>query len=397
MAVSFLATMRHPVPVIVLAQLFGTSLWFSANSAADDLIRQWGIGAAGIGTLTNAVQLGFIIGTLAFAVSGLADRFAASRIFAVCAVAGALFNAAFALLATGMTVGVPLRFAVGLCLAGVYPLGMKLVVSWVPERAGSALAQLVGMLTLGTALPHGIHLAGGGWPWPATILVSSGLALLAAALIARLGDGPHLQRGHDAPPLRLGRVFHTFSISDFRAAAFGYFGHQWELYAFWTLTPALVVLSGLAAPGSPALSGYAFAIIGIGALGCLAGGWWSQRIGSARVAATALALSATCCALYPFGMTWPDWAKAALLFVWGATVVADSPHFSALSARACPPEMVGSALAFQNAIGFAITMASIQLGTAWIGDWKSGIAWLLLPGPLFGLLGLAPLWRRRRA
>ena len=386
--------MKNPVPVIVVAQLFGTSLWFSANSAADDLIRTWGIAPADIGTLTNAVQLGFILGTLTFAISGLADRYPASRIFAVCAILGALGNAGFALFATGMAVGVPLRFAVGFCLAGVYPLGMKLVVSWVPERAGAALAQLVGMLTLGTALPHGIRLAGAGWSWQATILVSSALALAAAAMIFRLGDGPHLKRRHDAPPLRLGRVFYAFSVREFRASALGYFGHQWELYAFWTLVPALVLLSGLATPGSTALSGLAFAIIGIGALGCILGGWWSQHIGSARVAATALALSAMCCAVFPFSMNWPAWIKIGLLFLWGASVVADSPHFSALSARACAPEIVGSALAFQNSIGFAITMLSIQLGTAWIGAWGTDIAWLLLPGPLLGLLGLYPLWRR---
>ena len=386
--------MQNPVLVIVIAQLFGTSLWFSANSAADDLIRAWGIAPADIGTLTNAVQLGFILGTLSFAISGLADRFAASRIFAVCAVLGALCNAAFALLADGMSTAIPLRFAVGFCLAGVYPLGMKLVVSWVPERAGAALAQLVGMLTLGTALPHGIRLAGAGWSWQATILVSSGLALLAAVMIFRLGDGLHLKRRHGAPPLRLGRVFYAFSVREFRASALGYFGHQWELYAFWTLTPALVILSGLAETGSRQLSGLAFAIIGIGALGCLLGGWWSQRIGSARVAATALAVSAGCCLLFPLIDAWPAWAKIGLLLLWGASVVAVSPHFSALSARACAPEIVGSALAIQNSIGFAITMVSIQLGTAWIGDWGTNIAWLLLPGPLLGLLGLYPLWRR---
>lgn len=388
--------MQNPVLVIVIAQLFGTSLWFSANSATDDLIRAWGIAPADIGTLTNAVQFGFILGTLSFAVSGLADRFAASRIFAVCAVLGALCNAAFALLADGMNTAIPLRFAVGFCLAGVYPLGMKLVVSWVPERAGAALAQLVGMLTLGTALPHGIRLAGAGWSWQATILISSGLALVAAMMIAWLGDGPHLKRRHGAPPLRLGRVFYAFSVCEFRASALGYFGHQWELYAFWTLTPALVILSGLAEPGSRELSGLAFAIIGIGALGCLFGGWWSQRIGSARVAATALAVSAFCCALFPLIGDWPAWARIALLLLWGASVVADSPHFSALSARACPPEIVGSALAFQNSIGFAITMVSIQLGTAWIGGWGTNIAWLLLPGPLLGLIGLYPLWRVAR-
>ena len=385
--------MRHPVAIIVIAQLFGTSLWFSANSAADDLMRNWQISTADIGTLTNAVQLGFILGTLSFAISGLADRFPASRIFALCALLGAGCNAAFALLAQGMESGIPLRFAVGLSLAGVYPLGMKLVVSWVPERAGAALAWLVGMLTLGTSLPHGIRLVGAGAPWQAALLTASGLAVLAAILIYRLGDGPHLKRRHDAPPLRLGRVIHTFSIREFRASAFGYFGHQWELYAFWTLVPSLLILAGLAEAGSARLSGLAFAIIGIGALGCVIGGWWSQRIGSARVAATALAISALCCALYPLSLYLPTPWRIALLLLWGASVVADSPHFSALSAKAAPPEIVGSALAFQNALGFAITMISIQLGTRWIGDWGNHIAWLLLPGPVLGLLGLYPLWR----
>mgnify|MGYP003444385460 CR=1 FL=1 len=116
---------------------------------------------------------------------------------------------------------------------------------------------------------------------------------------------------------------------------------------------------------------------------------------TALMGATALALSALCCTIFPFSTDWPAWIKIALLLLWGASVVADSPHFSALSARACAPEIVGSALAFQNSIGFAITMLSIQLGTAWIGDWGTSIAWLLLPGPLLGLLGLYPLWRRR--
>ena len=387
--------MRHPVAIIVIAQLFGTSLWFSANSAADDLMRNWQISTADIGTLTNAVQLGFILGTLSFALSGLADRFPASRIFALCALLGAACNAAFALFAHDMESGVPLRFAVGLSLAGVYPLGMKLVVSWVPERAGAALAWLVGMLTLGTSLPHGIRLLGAGAGWQTALLTASALAVLAAVLIYRLGDGPHLKRRHDAPPLRLGRVIHTFSIAEFRASALGYFGHQWELYAFWTLVPALLILAGLADAGSPRLSGLAFAIIGIGALGCVLGGWWSQRIGSARVAATALAVSALCCALYPLSLDLPAPWRIALLLLWGASVVADSPHFSALSAKAAPPEIVGSALAFQNALGFAITMISIQLGTRWIGDWGNHIAWFLLPGPLLGLWGLAPLWRKK--
>ena len=384
---------RIPVAVIVIAQLFGTSLWFSTNSAADELMRAWLATPGDIGRLTNATQLGFILGTLSFAITGLADRFPASRIFAVSALCGCLANAAFALLAKDVDTALYFRFTVGLCLAGVYPLGMKLIVSWAPERAGTELAWLVGMLTLGTALPQGIRALGTHWPWQAPVLAASLLALLAAGLVLRLGDGPHLKRRHGAPPLALGRVFLAFRIPDFRAAALGYFGHQWELYAFWTLVPMLLVRAGIDRELGIGVAGLAFMVIGSGALGCVLGGQLSRRIGSARVAALALATSAACCLVFPLFAGAPAWLSLTLLLVWGFSVVADSPQFSALSARAAPPEIVGSALAIQNALGFAVTMFSIALVTAQIDEWNLDISWLLLPGPLLGLIGLYRLWR----
>ncbi len=386
--------LKSPIAVIVIAQLFGTSLWFSANGAAGNLMQSWGITEADIGLLTNAVQFGFIVGTLTFSLTGLADRFEASRIFTVSALFGALFNALFALGADGLASGMVLRFAVGFSLAGVYPLGMKMVVSWVPERAGHVLAQLLGMLTLGTALPHGIRMLGADWPWQATILVSTVLAVIAAAMIWVLGDGPHLKRKSGTSQIRLGRVLTAFTIPQFRASALAYFGHMWEVYAFWTLVPALLMVSNLAQPNTPVLSGMAFLVVGIGTLSCMLGGQLSQRFGSARVAAFALMGSAASCALFPWmPLDQPIWLFVLLLF-WGASVVADSPQFSALSAKAAPPEIVGSALALQTAIGFSIGMVSIQLGTALVGTVGMYIAWLLLPGPLLALWALAPLWRK---
>jgi MFS family permease len=178
-----------PVLTIAIAQLFGTSLWFSANSAADDLVRTWGLTAANIGTLTAAVQAGFILGTMAFALLGLADRFSASRIFGLAALLGAGFNAWFACLSGDFSAAIALRFAVGVCLAGIYPIGMKLIISWAPDRAGAALALLVGMLTLGTALPHGLRIAAAQWPWQYVMAGSSVLACAAAVLVLCLGNG----------------------------------------------------------------------------------------------------------------------------------------------------------------------------------------------------------------
>jgi len=383
-----------PVATIAIAQLLGTSLWFSANSAADDLRRAWNLSVADIGILTDAVQLGFILATLIFALSGLADRFHPSRIFVVCALLGAAFNAGFAWFSTGIATGAVFRFLVGVCLAGVYPIGMKLIVTWAPERTGSALAYLVAMLTLGTALPHLLRLLGAAWSWQHVILTSSFLAVLAALLIYILGDGPHLVRRTGGSHSH--GILHAFTARDLRSAALGYFGHMWELYAFWTIVPLLIVHTSLGGnlPRSR-VSGLAFAVIAAGAIGCVLGGRFSHKFGSGRVAAVSLALSGLCC--FTFALGWralPSIAILAILLAWGATVVADSPQFSALSARACPPELIGAALAIQISVGFGITMVSIAAVTGLFDRWGVNVVWILLPGPLLGLIGCYPQWSK---
>ncbi len=382
---------RFAVATIVIAQLLGTSLWFSANGAGTHLTAAWGLAAGGIGWLTAAVQLGFIAGTLLLSLSGLADRFAASRIFVVSAIAGALTNLAFAWLAEGVVSGAMLRFATGLALAGIYPVGMKLVVSWAPERRGEALGWLVGMLTIGTASPHLLRALDVTLAWPWVVSAASLLALVGAILIGRLGDGPHLPA-----PARLswGAVLRAFHRPGYRAAAFGYFGHMWELYAFWMMVPLLVggLLSG---PNIGArVSWVSFAVIGIGGLGCVIVGRLSRRWGSARSAA-ALAASGLMCMFYPALQFLPVESLLVLLLIWGFAVVADSAQFSALASRHAPPEAVASALSFLNSVGFFISVLAIVLVAQTWAALGPKIAWLLVPGPILGLLSLRPLLRGR--
>jgi MFS family permease len=387
-----MANTRTALWVIVVAQFFGTSLWFTPNAVMPGLAQSWGVTAEDLGRLTGSVQLGFIIGTLAFALSGLADRWRASRIFLVSAVTGAVANGLFAL-SPSLEIGLALRFATGLCLAGIYPVGMKLVAGWAPEKKGLALGWLVGMLTLGTAFPHLMRAISPGWGWQPVVLASSVLAIAAGLMISRLGDGPGLPA---TGRFDWGGVIRSFREPGFRAAALGYFGHMWELYAVWALAPLLVAASlGPSGSDQTMVSITAFAFIAAGTLGCVLGGMLSRRIGSTRVAFGALWLSGLMCLLWPWFGAVPTWLAVILLLVWGMAVIADSPQFSALAAEAAPGHAVGSSLAIMNSIGFLLTVFAIELTAGFWQSLGTSVTWLLVIGPVLGLLALLPLCRDR--
>jgi predicted MFS family arabinose efflux permease len=384
------AVAKRILPAIVLSQLAGTSLWFAINAVIPDLQRDWQLPAAAVGTLTSAVQFGFIGGTLVFAVLTIADRFSPRQVFLLCALLGAGCNAAGALLDGQYMTLLLLRCATGFFLAGIYPVGMKIAAGWYTHGLGAALGLLVGALVLGTAAPHGLRALGAQWPWQTVMWSVSAIAAAGGLLMyALVPDSPSAPRAARIRPQALAVIWTDRKV---RASAFGYFGHMWELYAFWVLVP-LIVATRLPATQVSLAS---FAVIGAGFLGCAVGGLLVRRFGSASVAAAQLATSGLACVLAPLLLDAPLALFAAWLLVWGVTVVGDSPQFSALTALNSPRDAVGSVLTFVNCIGFAISIVSIELFARLAQHLPMAMVlpWLAI-GPVLGLRALAPLLRKQ--
>lgn len=383
-------TPRHVLPVIVLAQFAGTSLWFAINAVMPDLQRQMGWAASDVGRLTSALQLGFIAGTLVFAVLTIADRYSSRRVFLMCSLAGALCTLGALFQVESFSALLFWRACTGFFLAGIYPVGMKIAAQWFPKGLGVALGWLVGALVLGSASAHGIRALTTDLPWSTVMLSVAGLAALGGLMLYVCVPEP-LQKSSQAKQLQWRALAVVWTDRRVRSSVLGYFGHMWELYTLWVLVPLILATRF----EGTQLSMAAFAVIGVGALGCILGGFLAQRLGSAWVATLQLTLSGLCCVLAPWLLDAPLKWMMLWLMVWGVTAAGDSPQFSTLTASNAPPQAVGSVLTLTNSIGFGISIVSIELFTSLsaFNNLGSLLPWLGV-GPLLGIWAMRPLWRK---
>ncbi|MDI2097391.1 MFS transporter [Ruicaihuangia caeni] len=381
---------RLELALIAVVQVLAISTWFSATAAAPGMAAEWSLSTLQTVWLTVGVQAGFVIGAVLAAWLGIADRIGASRLMAIGCLGAAASTGATLLVDGAIGVAI-LRVLTGACLAAVYPVGLKVVATWTPKSLRArAYGVLIGALTLGTALPHVI--AGlDGLPWRSLMAIAGGAAAIAAALsVFGVREGPF------AVPtvgrIDLGYAARMFREPGPRYANFGYFGHMWELYAFWAWAPHLAVTSGVAGSGA-ASALLIFAVIGLaGVAGALIGGWLADAVGRPAAAGIALATSGSCALLSPLLGLLPAPVAIAILLLWGASVIADSGVFSTALSETARSDRIGTALTAQTAVGFGLTIGSILLVGA-IGE-SAGWQWaflVLVPGPVFGAVAMVRL------
>ncbi len=377
------------LPVIVLSQFCGTSLWFSSNAVLQDLSNHFSLPENALAHITSAVQFGFILGTLVFAVLSIADRFSPSKVFAISALIAAMFNGVIIWDHHTLTSILIVRFLTGFFLAGIYPVGMKIAADYYDKELGKSLGFLVGALVLGTAFPHLLHGFTEQLPWKTILIITSIIAISGGLLLYFLvPDGPYRKR---STALDLSVIPKIFKDKSFKAAAFGYFGHMWELYAFWAFVPFIITAYTAMHPDSSlniAIS--SFIVIAVGAIACVIGGYISLYKGVKKTALVSLTLSGLFCVISPLLFMIPSQTLfLTMLSLWGMVVIADSPMFSTLVAQNAAPIYKGTALTIVNCIGFAITIVSIQillLLQSYL-DVKY-LVMILAIGPIFGVISI---------
>lgn len=399
------ASIRHHPSVVLgiisLAELFALSIWFSASAIVPELEKQWNTNSFWGGWITGAVQVGFVVGALISASYSLADRFNPRKLFAAAALMGSLANGLF-IFCDGMAVGLVLRFFTGIALAGVYPVAVKLVSLWFPRGRGLAIGILIGSLTMGSALPHFIVAFMSDFNWKWIIAVSTILAFISSAIMLLVLPDPPAQ-AKSASAISWKMLTKVIRNKPVMLANYGYFGHMWELYAMWTWIPSFLYASML--PSYHAQDAIligttvSFLVIGVsGAIGCILGGWFADRFGRTLSTMISMAISGSCALIIGFTYQQSFFITMIVAVIWGVFVIADSAQFSAAVTEVSEPEYMGTALTFQMAIGFLITVLSINLISVlpdFIG-WKWTFSTLAI-GPLFGIVSMLKLRRHPEA
>jgi MFS family permease len=382
------------IVLLAICEVLVMALWFSATAVVPALEREFGLGGQQLSLISSSVAVGFVAGTLVSAVLGLADRFDPRGLFAVCALMAAAANGAVLAVEPASLLVPALRFTVGACMAGVYPVGVKMVSTWAKGDMGLLTGLLVGAITLGTASPHLIDVLGG-LDWRFTLAAASTSAIAGGLGVLFVRLGPNFSR---MAAFKARLLLGALRNKPLRLANLGYFGHMWELYAMWAWMVVFLNASFALNPGGAEAPLYAklltFATVAVGALGCLFGGAFADRLGRTTLTMGAMAISGTCALLAGFAFGADPWLLTVLCLVWGVAIVADSAQFTASVMELSEPGLIGTMVTAQTCAGFLLSTLTIHLIPPLVDlfGWQYAFAFLAV-GPYLGVWAMASLRR----
>lgn len=375
---------------LAIALVLSMSTWFSASAVLPQLRSAWALTPSSAAWLTIAVQIGFVCGALVSSLFNVADIVSPRHVIMGGAIGAGVAN--FLLLfAGGPEAGIPLRFATGFFLAGVYPPAFKLISTWFRDDRGLALGILAAAIVVGNGIPHLVN-GLGGLDWQIVILVVS-IQSLIGGLIAEFGirKGPYPFPTAVFDPRQIGLALTNRGV---RLAALGYIGHMWELFAMyaWILVFFIDVFK-IQGVGTESTAAYAtFVVFAVGGIGAWVGGILSDRWGRTNTTILMMSISGTCAILIGFLFHSNIYLTLLVGLIWGMTVIGDSAQFSTMVTETADQSYVGTALTIQLATGFTVTVVTIWLIPILqdLFSWQWAFAFLA-PGPIIGILAMLRL------
>lgn len=379
--------------LLAIAELLAMVVWFSASAVTPALTEAWSLDANGQAWLTMSVQIGFVVGAMGSAILTLADRIPAKYFFVGSTFAAATMTALIPFMQDAPFIALILRFLTGIFLAGVYPVGMKIMATWTTTDRGLGIGLLVGALTVGSASPHLLIALGGIGDWQQVLWLAGGLAAIGGVIgFLFVEEGEHKTAN---AKFSLGDIGTVLTDRKVMLANLGYLGHMWELYAMWAWLSAFLLasfqLSGVDAQWASIVT---FGAIALGGVGCVIAGRLADRIGRVRVTSVAMAVSGTCALLIGQFFGANPVIVAVIALVWGLFIVADSAQFSASVSELAENRLIGTALTLQTSLGFLLTLVSIRMIPTLVElvTWQWAFAFLAI-GPVVGIWAMQTLRR----
>tara|TARA_Y100000780_G_scaffold178711_1_gene164012 strand:+ start:85 stop:1320 length:1236 start_codon:yes stop_codon:yes gene_type:complete len=381
---------------ICLIGALGT--WFSATVILPELTLRTQLGESQQVWLTNAVQLGFVLGAVLIAFFNISDSMSLTVLIALSCTLAALAN--LLLLWTDTPFGsITLRLITGAALSGVYPPVVKLIATWFQKGRGIAMGIIIGALTVGSAMPHLFRAIAAEANWMFVIWASSLTTFLAGLIfLFFMSEGPFAFARTRFDPLQIIQVLRSKPLT---LVNIGYVGHMWELYAMWAWILTFARFSEQSFEvfpfGTPEY--FSFFIISVGAIGCVIAGRLSDVYGRCYTTATLMLVSGVCAFSIGFLVDISPLLFTAVALLWGMTIVADSGQFSTAVTELSEPHLVGTALTFQMALGFGVTVIAVWLvpiAAQWLGSFRWAFLFLV-PGPFIGAIAMLSLRQRPEA
>ena len=329
---------------------------FASYVAALPVItEEWGLSHARAGAVYSAYLAGYSVSALV--VIPLTDRLGPKRVFLASAPLSVAAHTLFSLGADGMVSGMLLMALAGVGLVGIYMPGLR-IISERFHAGGRGLA--MGLYVTAYYAGNSISLASTGalmsaLEWRDAYLVTA-LASSAGVVLLFLLLRTHRDRPSGGSSGRLDlSVLRNRPVRHFIV---GYSLHAWELYAVRVWLPVFLV-SVLVARGvdgdqavvrAATVGGIALTA---GALGPVAGGMISDRMGRAVSAMAIFGLSGALSWAIGWmgGFPWAVIVVVAVIYGWA--ISADSAIYTTAIAEAAKSAQLGSTMAVQAFLGFS--------------------------------------------